>query len=107
MWLITLLVLKFITTSARNAAAIAKGMVELRPIGSFLLKRRERTLEARSEVLEMLEVKVDRWFGRLDDGSPRVKWMRRVCPRVDHTRAPWAVVMLRQPSQIIYTSREV
>ena len=34
------------------------------------------TLEARSEVLEMLEVKEDRWFGRLDDGSPKVKWMR-------------------------------
>ena len=26
----------------------------------------------------MLEVKDDRWFGRLDDDSPKVKWMRRV-----------------------------
>ena len=42
---------------------------------SVLLKRRERTLEARSEVLEMLEVKKDRWFGRLDDDSLKVKWM--------------------------------
>ena len=30
-----------------------------------LLKRRERTLAARSEGLEMLEVMEDRWFGRL------------------------------------------
>ena len=46
---------------------------------SFLLKRREGTLAARSEVLEMLEVKNGRWFGRLDDDSPKkVKWMRRV-----------------------------
>ena len=64
----------------------------------LLLKRRERTLAARSEVLEMLEVKDGRWFGRLDDDSPKVKWMRRVYPRVDYTQAPWAVVMLRQPS---------
>ena len=35
-------------------------------------------LEARSEVLEMVEVKEDRWFGRLGDGSSKVKWMRRV-----------------------------
>ena len=75
-------------------------------VHSILLNRRERTLEARSEVLEMLEVKKDRWFGRLDDGSPRVKWMRRVHPRVDYTQAPWTVVMLRQPSQSIHTSRE-
>ena len=40
-------------------------------------------LAARSEVLDMLEVKEDRWFGRLDDDSPKVKWMRRVYPRAD------------------------
>ena len=75
-------------------------------VHSFLLKRRERTLAARFEVLEMLEGKEGRWFGRLDDDSPKVKWMRRVYPRVDYTQAPWAVVMLRQPSQSIHTSRE-
>ena len=37
----------------------------------------------------MLEIK--RWFGRLDDDSLKVKWMRRVCPRVDYTQAPWTV----------------
>ena len=83
---ITLLELKYIFTSARNAAAIAEGMVEL-----FFYSREERTLAARSEVLEMLEVVEDRWFGRLDDDSPKVKWMRRVYPRVDYTQAPWTV----------------
>ena len=69
----------------------SKGIVELISIGSFLLKRRERTLAARSEVLEMLEVKDGRWFGRLDDDSPNVKWMRRVYLRVDYTQASWIV----------------
>ena len=67
---------------------------------------KERTLEARSDVLQMLEVKKGRWVGRLDDGSPKVKWMQRVYPRVDYTQALWTAVMLRQPSQSIHTSRE-
>ena len=54
----------------------------------------------------MPEVKEDRWLGMLDDGSSKVKWMRRVYPRVDYTQVPWTVVMLRQPSQSIHTSRE-
>ena len=71
----TLLELKYIMTSARNAIEVH----------SFLLKRRERTLTARSAVLEMLEVKEDRRFGRLDDDSAKVKWMWRVYLRVDYT----------------------
>ena len=39
----------------------------------------------------MLEVKDGRWFGRLDDDSPKVKWVRLVYPRVDYTPAPWTV----------------
>ena len=39
----------------------------------------------------MLEVKKDRWFGRLDDDSLKVKWTRRVYPGVDYTQAPWTV----------------
>ena len=70
----TLLELKYIMTSARNAIEVH----------SFLLERRERTLAARSAVLEMLEVKEDRRFGRLDDDSAKVKWMWRVYPRVDY-----------------------
>ena len=42
-------------------------------------------------MLELLEVKDGRWFGRLGDDSPKVKWMRRVYPRVDYTPAPWTV----------------
>ena len=40
---------------------------------------------ARSAVLEMLEVKEDRRFGKLDDDSAKVKWMWRVYLRVDYT----------------------
>ena len=60
-------------------------------VHSFSIRRRESTLAARSEVLEMLEVKEDWWFGRLDDDSRKVKWMRRVYPRDDYTQAPWTV----------------
>ena len=70
------------------------------------LKRRESTLAARSEVLEMLGVKDGRWFGRLDDDSAKVKWVR-ACIHVlithrhrGRSQAPWTwtVAMLRQPS---------
>ena len=71
----TLLELKYIMTSARNVIEVH----------SFLLKRRERTLAARSAVLEMVEVKEDRRSGRLDDDSAKVKWMWRVYLRVDYT----------------------
>ena len=74
-------------------------------VHSFFLERRERTLAARSKVLEMLEVKEDRWVGRLDDDCPKVKWMRRVYTLVDYTQAPWTVVMIGQPSRSIQTSR--
>ena len=60
-------------------------MVELRSV-VFSSKRRERTLAAKSEVLEMLEVKEDRWFGRLDDDSPKVKWMRACIPELTTRR---------------------
>ena len=63
-------------------------------------------LAARSEVLEMLEIEDDRWFGGLEDDSPKVRWIRRVYPRVDYTQAPWTVVILSQPSQSIHTSWE-
>ena len=80
-----LLELKYIMTSARNVCGGCRqgyGRIE---VHSFLLKRRERTLAARSTVLEMLEVKEDRRFGRLDDDSAKVKLMGRVYPRVDFT----------------------
>ena len=68
---------------------------------------------ARSEVLEMLEVKEDMWFGRLDMMTPRRSSGCGACfPELATRRhrgrslAPWTVVMLRQPSQSIHTSRE-
>ena len=51
-------------------------------VHSFLLKRRERTLAARSAVLEMLEVKEDRRFGRLDDDSAKVKCKGKALPTI-------------------------
>ena len=54
-------------------------------------------------MLEMLEVKEDRRFGRLDDDSaPELTSRRR-----GRSQAPWTIVMLvRKPSQSIHTSRE-
>ena len=71
-------------------------------------------MAVRSAVLEMLEVKEDRRFGRLDDDSAKVRWMGRACiPELTTRRyrgrsqAPWTIVMLiRKPSQNIHTSRE-
>ena len=89
-------------TSARNAIEVH----------SFLLKRREKTLAARSAVLEMLEVKEDRRFGRLDDDSAKVKCGAYISELTTHrhrgpSQAPWTIVMLvRKPSQSIHTSRE-
>ena len=79
----TLLELKYIMT-CQECGGYRQGYGRIE-VHSFLLKRRERTLVARSAVLEMLEVKEDRRFGRLDDESAKVKWMLRVYSRVDYT----------------------
>ena len=86
-WPITLLELEYINL-CQECGGYRQGCGRIE-VHSFLLKRRERTLGARSEVLEMLEVKDGRWFGRLDDDSQKVKWMRRVYPQVDYTQEPW------------------
>ena len=96
-WPITLLELRYIIISARNAAAIAKGMVKIE-VHSFLLKGRESTLAARSEVLEMLEVKGGTWFGRLDDDSRRSSGRGACILELTTCRHRGAVVILRQPS---------
>ena len=79
----TLLEVKYIMT-CQECGGYRHGYGRIE-VHSFLLKRRERTLAAKSAVLEMLEVKEDRRFGRLDDDSAKVKWMWRVYPRVDYT----------------------
>ena len=58
----TLLELKYIITSARDAAAAAKGMVELRSIVFYSREERRRWRQG-LRVLEMLEDKEDGWFG--------------------------------------------
>ena len=82
-WPMTLLEVKYIMT-CQECGGYRQGYGRIE-VHSFLLKRRERTLAARSAVLEMLEVKEDRRFGSLDDDSAKVKWMWRVYPRVDYT----------------------
>ena len=79
----TLLEVKYIMT-CQECGGYRQGYGRIE-VHSFLLKRRERTLAARSAVPEMLEVKEDRRFGSLDDDSAKVKWMWRVYPRVDYT----------------------
>ena len=81
----TLLVeLKYIMTSARNTAAIAKSMVELRSIAFYSREERGRWRQG-PRCLRCSKLKEDRRFGRLDDDSAKVKWMWRVYPRVDYT----------------------
>ena len=102
----TLLELKYIIiTSARNAAAISKSMVELRSIVFYPREKRGRWRQG-PKCLRYSKLRRISDMGRLDDDSPKVKWMRRVYPQVDYMQAPWTVVMLRQPSQSIHTSRE-
>ena len=91
-------------TSVSNAAAIANAVVGLRSM--FLLKRRGMTLVAESVVLEMLEDKEDSWFESYEGDSAKVKWMRRVHPRVDYAEAPWTVVTRQTSQSIIHTSRK-
>ena len=84
--------IKYIITSARNAAATAKGMVELRSIvhsreeGGRLRQGRRGSRCSRIR---------DKWFEGLDneDESPKVTLMLRVYPRLDYTQAPWTVVL--------------
>ena len=80
-WPITLLELKYLCQGCGDCRE-GYGRIE---VHSFSLERRKMTLAARSEVLERLDVKEDRWFGRLDDDYQKVKWMRRVYPRVNYT----------------------
>ena len=114
-WPITLLELKHSGVHnhlCQNTAAIAKGMVEMRSIAFYSREERGRWRQ-RPEVLEMLKVKEDRcFFLRLDDDSPKAKWMRHCIPELTTRRhrgrshAPRTVAMLRQSSQSIRASRE-
>ena len=81
-------------------------------VHSFLLKRRERTLAARSAVLEMLELRRIGGLGGLMMTPRRSSGWGACIPELTSRRrgrsqAPWTIVMLvRKPSQSIHTSRE-
>ena len=108
-WPITLLLeLEYIITSARNAAAIAKDMIELRVIVFYSREERGRWWQG-PRCLRCSKLR--RIIGGL--GGLRMT-PRRSCgcgaciPELTtrRHRAPWTVVMLRQPSQSIHTLRE-
>ena len=70
-----LLELKYIMTSARNVAAVAKGMVELKSIVFNLREERGRWRQG-PRCLRC---------SKLRRIAAKVKWMGRVYPRVDFT----------------------
>ena len=102
-WPITLLELKYIITSARNAAAIAKGMVELRSIAFYLREKRGRWRQG-PRCLRCLELRMVGGLGGLMMTPRRSSGCGACIPELTTRRhrgrsqAPWTVAMLRQPS---------
>ena len=111
-WPMTLLELKYIMTSARNAAAIAKGMVELRSIVFYSREERGRWRQG-PRCLRCSKLRRIGGLGGLMM-TPRRSSGCGACILELTTRrhrgrsqAPWTIVMLvRKPSQSIHTSRE-
>ena len=107
-----LLELKYIMTSARNVAAIAKGKVELRTIVFYSREKRGRWRQG-PRCLGCSKLRRIGGLGGLMM-TPRRSSECGVCipeltTRRDRGRsqAPWTIVMLvRKPSQSIHTSRE-
>ena len=104
-WPITLLGLKYIITSARNAAAIAKGMVELRSMFFYSREERERWRQGR-RCLRCSKLRRMGGLGGLMMALPEGQADAARVSRVDYTQAPWTIAILKQPSQSIHTSRE-
>ena len=108
----TLLELKYIMTSARNAAAIAKGMVELRSIGFYSREERGRWRQG-PRCLRCSKLRRIGGLGGLMMTPRRSSGCGACIPELTTRRhrgrsqAPWTIVMLvRKPSQSIHTSRE-
>ena len=109
----TLLELKYIMTSARNAAAIAKGMVELRSIVFYSREERGRWRQG-PRCLRCSKFRRIGGLGSLMMTPRRSSGCGACIPGLTTRRhrgrsqAPWTIVMLivRKPSQIIHTSRE-
>ena len=102
-WPMILLELKYIITSARNAAAIAKGMVELRSIVFDSREERARWRQG-PRCLRCLKLRMVRGLGGLMMTPPRSSGCGACIPELTTRRhrgrsqAPRTVVMLRQPS---------
>ena len=107
----TLLELKYIMTSARNAAAIAKSMVKSRSIVPYSREERGRWRQG-PRCLRCSKLRRIGGLGGLM--TPRRSSGCGACiPELTTRRhrgrsqAPWTIVMLvRKPSQSIHTSRE-
>ena len=108
----TLLELKYIMTYARNAAAIAKGMVELRSIGFYSREERGRWRQG-PRCLRCSKLRRIGVLGGLVMTPRRSSGCGACIPDLTTRRhrgrsqAPWTIVMLvRKPSQSMHTSRE-
>ena len=95
--------LKYIITSARNAAAIAKGMVELRSIVFDSREERARWRQG-PRCLSCLKLRMVGGLGGLMMSPRRSSGCSACIPELTTRRhrgrsqAPWTVVMLGQPS---------
>ena len=102
-WPITLLELKYIITSARNAAAITNGIVELRSIAFYSREERGRWWQG-PRCLRCLKLRVVGGLGGLMMTPRRSSRCGACIPELTTRRhrgrsqEPWTVVMLRQPS---------
>ena len=102
-WPIILLELKYIIASARNAAAIAKGMVEMRSIVFDSREERARWRQG-PRCLRCLKLRMVGGLGGLMMTPRRSSGCGACIPELTTRRhrgrsqAPWTVVMLRQPS---------
>ena len=107
-----LLELKYIMTSARNVAAIAEGMVELKSIVFY--SREERGLWRQGpRCLRCSKLRRIGGLGGLMMTPRRSSGCGACIPELTirrhrgRSQAPWTIVMLvRKPSQNIQTSRE-
>ena len=109
----TLLELKYIMTSARNAAAIAKGMVELRSIVFYSREERGRWRQG-PRCLRCSKLRRIGGLGGLMMTPRRSSGCGACIPELTTRRhrgrsqASWTIVVMlvRKPSQSIHTSRE-
>ena len=108
-----LLELKYIMTSARNVAAIAKGMVELKSIVFYSREERGRWRQG-PRCLRCSKLRRIGGLGAVMITPRRSSGCSACIPELTTRRhrgrsqAPWTIVMLvRKPSQSIHTSREI